>query len=96
MSNAKIKPARRPTHPSMDKFRALVKAKGWSDAELRDLLAFGIMAGDPPSLGAVRKWRANLSDPRLSRLIAIEVFIDTYAPDKGRPPVTYSQKERIK
>lgn len=81
----KIKPSSRPTHPSMDKFRALVKEKGWTDAELRDLLMFGPMMGDPPSLGAVRKWRANLSDPRANRLVAIDSFIQTHSQHKGRP-----------
>lgn len=75
----KIKPAIRPTHPSMDKFRALVKAKGWTMEELRDLLRDGVMSDDPPSLGAVRKWVLHLSDPRASKIPAIETFIATFA-----------------
>ncbi len=80
----RVRPISRPTHPSMDKFRALVRQKGWNDQELRDLLMFGPMMGDPPSLGAVRKWRAGLSDPRAGRLVAIDLFIQTHS-HKGSP-----------
>lgn len=68
----------------MDKFRALVKAKGWNDAEVRDLLMFGPMMGDPPSLGSVRKWLRNISDPRASKIPDIETFLKTHSP-KGHP-----------
>jgi hypothetical protein len=68
----------------MDAFRALVKKKGWTIEEVRDLLRDGVMSYDPPSFGSVRNWIANASDPRAPRLVAIETFNSTFSP-KGNP-----------
>lgn len=69
--------SQRQPHPLMIQFRELVKERGWTGEELRDLLNVGVLQHDPVCIASVYQWLSK-TEPRGGRMLAIEDFIRTH------------------
>lgn len=70
-------------HPIIQELVLLRQRKGWSWEEVRDLLAHGVLASDPPKLASLYQWSQG-TVPRGDRLVAIQDFIRTHHPRRKK------------
>lgn len=63
-------------------FRSLVKAKGWTVDEVRDLLRSGALSHDPPCYATVANWCSGNKHPSGSRVLPLLTFIRTHSRHK--------------
>lgn len=83
----------------MSQFRSLVKARGWTVDEVRDLLRAGVLAHDPPCYATVANWCHGNKYPSGSRVLPLLTFIKTHSRHKHDGPIlskTKSVKHKAK